>query len=240
MNMMYLGGYYLGFDPYYLILVLPALLISIWAQFKVKSTFNKYKKVPTSHNMTGYDAARKILDDNGLQSIPVERVAGNLTDHYDPRQKVIRLSDEVFGSNSVAAVGVAAHEAGHAVQYADEYGPIKVRSALVPVTNIGSTISMPLVLAGILAGIPILAYAGIALFSLVTLFQMVTLPVEFNASRRAITVLENSGMMDHQELSGSKKVLTAAALTYVAALLVSFMNLLRLLLMVSGGRSRRR
>lgn len=239
MGLLYLGNSYMGVDPYYLILVLPALLVAMFAQMKVNAAFNRYRTVPTAKSVTGYDAARRILDHNGLGSIPVERVRGRLTDHYDPRTKVIRLSDEVYGSASVAAVGVAAHEAGHAVQYADGYGPIKLRSALLPVTNIGSTLSMPLILIGMLAGIPALAFAGIALFSLVTVFQLVTLPVEFNASRRAIAALSSSGMLDEKELAGSKKVLSAAALTYVAALLVSFMNLLRLAL-VFGGRSRRK
>lgn len=236
--MPYFGNSYMGFDVYYLLLMLPALLISMWAQFRVKSAFNKYKRLPTNRGMTGYDAARKILDDNRLQHIPIERVSGNLTDHYDPRAGVIRLSDSVYGSASVAAVGVAAHEAGHAVQYADSYMPIRIRGALLPVSNIGSTLSMPLILIGLFAEISVLTYAGIALFSLAVLFQLVTLPVEFNASRRAIAVLGNSGMLDAEELKGSKKVLSAAALTYVAALVVSLLNLLRLILL-AGRRSRR-
>ena len=234
-----MNAFYPRMDLYYLILVVPALLVAAVARLKVNSAFNRYRSVPTSINMTGYDAARRILDDNGLRGIPVEHVSGRLTDHYDPRARVIRLSDGVFGSNSVAAVGIAAHEAGHAVQYADSYAPIKLRSALLPVTNIGSTISMPLILLGMFMGIPALAYAGIILFSTVMLFQLVTLPVEFNASKRAVSVLSGFGMLSKEELAGSKKVLSAAALTYVAALLVSFMNLLRLLLIV-GGRSNRR
>jgi len=231
---------YPGIDLYYLLLVVPALLVAAFAQMKVNSAYNRYKSVPTSNNMTGYDAARRILDDKGLKSIPIERVKGRLTDHYDPRTRVIRLSDGVFGSNSVAAVGVAAHEAGHAVQYADGYAPIKLRSALLPVTNIGATISMPLILIGMFAGIPAIAYAGIILFSTVTIFQLVTLPVEFNASRRAVSGLRSSGMLSERELEGSKKVLSAAAMTYVAALMVSFMNLLRLLLVFGGRGGRRR
>ena len=228
---------YYGIDIYYIILVIPALLLSGWAQAKVKSTFNRYSKERTHSGMTGYEAARRILAANGLYHVNVERVHGNLTDHYDPKTNVIRLSDSVFGSNSVAAVGVAAHEAGHAVQYAQNYAPIKLRTAIIPVTNLGSTLSVPLVLVGFLMGMQPLVNLGLILFATVALFQLVTLPVEFNASRRAVEALELGGTMADDEVRGVKKVLSAAAMTYVAALAVSVANLLRLVLRF-GGRNR--
>ena len=229
--------YLYGIDIYYIILVLPALAFSMWAQAKVTSTFNRYSRERTHSGMTGYEAARRILAANGLYHVNVERVSGNLTDHYDPKTNVIRLSDSVFGSNSVAAVGVAAHEAGHAVQYAQNYAPIKLRAAIIPVTNIGSTLSMPLVLLGFLMGMQPLVNLGLLLFATVAVFQLVTLPVEFNASRRAVNALEMGGTMADEEIRGVKKVLSAAAMTYVAALAVSIANLLRLVLRF-GGRNR--
>ena len=228
---------YYGIDIYYIILVLPALVFSMWAQAKVNSTFNRYTKERTYSGMTGYEAARRILAANGLYHVNVERVSGNLTDHYDPKANVIRLSDSVFSSNSVAAVGVAAHEAGHAVQYAQHYAPIKLRTAIIPITNIGSTISIPLVLIGFFMGAQPLVNLGLLLFATVAVFQLVTLPVEFNASRRAVNALEMGGTMADEELKGVKKVLSAAAMTYVAALAVSVANLLRLVLRF-GGRNR--
>jgi len=209
----------------------------MWAQAKVNSTFNRYSKERTYSGMTGYEAARRILAANGLYHVNVERVSGNLTDHYDPKANVIRLSDSVFSSNSVAAVGVAAHEAGHAVQYAQHYAPIKLRTAIIPITNIGSTISIPLVLIGFFMGAQPLVNLGLLLFATVAVFQLVTLPVEFNASRRAVNALEMGGTMADEELKGVKKVLSAAAMTYVAALAVSVANLLRLVLRF-GGRNR--
>jgi len=229
--------YLYGIDIYYIILVLPAIAFSMWAQAKVNSTFNRYSKERTYSGMTGYEAARRILAANGLYHVNVERVSGNLTDHYDPKTNVIRLSDSVFGSNSVAAVGVAAHEAGHAVQYAQNYAPIKLRAAIIPVTNIGSTLSMPLVLLGFFMGMQPLVNLGLLLFATVAVFQLVTLPVEFNASRRAVNALEMGGTMAEEEIRGVKKVLSAAAMTYVAALAVSLANLLRLVLRF-GGRDR--
>ena len=226
-----------GIDIYYLILVIPAVIFSMWAQAKVNSTFNKYSRVRTYSGMTGYEAARRILSANGLYNVTVERVSGNLTDHYDPKANVIRLSDSVFNTNSVAAVGVAAHEAGHAVQYAQHYAPIKLRTAIIPITNIGSTISIPLVLIGFFMGAQPLVNLGLLLFATVAVFQLVTLPVEFNASRRAVNALEMGGTMADEELKGVKKVLSAAAMTYVAALAVSVANLLRLVLRF-GGRNR--
>ncbi len=225
-------------DYWYLILVVPALLISVWAQFRVKSTFSKYSDKGVGCGMTGAAASRYIQQANGIHT-GLEAVAGTLSDHFDPRNNTIRLSEPVYNRATIAAVGVAAHETGHALQHAEGYAPVKLRTKMVPVTNFASTISPILILAGILLSMDPLAYAGIALFSVATIFQLVTLPVEFNASNRAVAALENSGQFTEDELTGVKKVLTAAALTYVAALLVSFANLLRLILLV-GGRSRRR
>lgn len=229
--------YFYGIDIYYIILVLPAIFFSLWAQAKVNSAFNRYSKQRTYSGMTGYEAARRILSANGLYDVNIERVSGHLSDHYDPRANVIRLSDSVFNSNSVAAVGVAAHEAGHAVQYATGYAPIKLRAAIIPITNIGSTLSMPLVLLGFIMGAQPLVNLGILLFATVAVFQLITLPVEFNASNRAVKALEMGGTMADDEIGGVKKVLGAAALTYVAALAVSLANLLRLILRF-GGRDR--
>jgi len=228
-------GYYYGFDMTYLVLVLPAVIFSFWAQTKVNSTFSKYQRVRCYSGYTGAETARRILDENGLQHIRIERVSGSLTDHYDPRAKVVRLSDSVYNSASVAAVGVAAHETGHAVQHAVGYGPLVLRNTIIPLTNFGSKLSMPLILMGIILNSYSLAMAGIIAFSLATLFQLITLPVEFNASSRALRTL-SSGMLSNEELYGTKKVLTAAALTYVAALLVSAMQLLRLLILVNRRR----
>lgn len=226
-------------DYWYLILVVPALLISLWAQFKVKSTYAKYSDKLVSNGMTGADVARYIQQANGIHT-GIQAVAGELSDHFDPRSNVIRLSQGVYGRSSVAAVGVAAHETGHALQHAADYSPVKLRTAMVPVTNFASGLSPILILLGILMSVDVLAYVGIALFSMATLFQLVTLPVEFNASSRAVAALESSGQFTEEELKGVKKVLTAAALTYVAALLVSLMTLLRLILIVGGNGRRRR
>ncbi len=226
-------------DYWYYILVVPALILSLLATANVKSTFAKYSAMPSAGGMTGADSARRILDENGLYDVRIEPVSGELTDHYDPRSNTIRLSESVYGAQTAAAVGVAAHEAGHAVQYATGYFPIKLRAAMIPVTQIGSNLAMPLVLLGLLLGFEQLAMVGVIAFSLATLFQLVTLPVEFNASARAVRSLENSGRMDEAQIRGTKRVLTAAALTYVAALALSLANLLRLFLLV-GGRNRRR
>jgi len=232
-------GYYYSSYTSYILLVLPAMLIAMWAQANVKSTFNKYSKVVSGSRMTGFDAARRILDANGLSYVRIERVAGSLTDHFDPKSNVIRLSESVYDSPSVAAVGVAAHEAGHAVQYATNYGPIKLRAAIIPITNIGSNIAMPLVLLGILFSFPTLAFLGVIAFSLSTVFQLITLPVEFNASSRAIEALKTGSSLTSDEISGAGKVLKAAALTYVAALAVALANLIRVILITSGSRRRR-
>lgn len=226
-------------DFSYLLYVLPGLLLSMWAQFKVQSTFSKYNKIGTQQNLTGVQAARYILDANGLQNVALEKVAGNLTDHFDPKGNVIRLSDATYAQPSVGAVGVAAHECGHAVQYAQSYWPIKLRNAIVPVCNIGSSLSMPMILIGLLLGWLNLAYIGIALFSLVVLFQLLTLPVEFNASKRALQTLEGSNMMNAEELAGARKVLSAAALTYVAAMLTSFLQLIYFVNIVNRRRGSR-
>ena len=214
------------------------LIVSLWAQIKVKTTYQKYSTVHSRSGMTAEVAVRKILDSNGLFHVGITRVPGELTDHYDPRTNTIALSDSVYGSTSVAAIGVAAHEAGHAIQHAVGYGPIKVRTAIVPITNIGSRLAMPLFIIGILLANEYLAYAGIILFSLTVVFQLVTLPTEFNASRRAVNALGGYGYMNDEELKGTKKVLSAAAMTYLAALFVALASLLRLLLIVSGGRRR--
>lgn len=219
------------YDYYYLIFVVPALLISLWAQFKVSSTFNRYNNVFSRRGYTAAQIARTILDANGLQNVRIERVAGKLTDHYDPRANVIRLSDSVYDSTSVAAIGVAAHESGHAVQYAVGYSPIKLRNAVIPLTNIGSTLSMPLLLLGLIFSFRPLVIGGILLFALVALFQLITLPVEFNASNRALQILQTGNYLSDEELVGARKTLSAAAMTYVAALLVSLMQLLRLILL---------
>lgn len=229
--------YYYGIDWTYLVLVLPAMIFALIAQGMVQSTFNKYSKTPTKSGMTGYQAARMVLDQNGIHDVHIEQVAGNLTDHYDPKAKVIRLSDATYASNSAAAVGVAAHEAGHAAQHATEYAPIKLRAAIIPITNIGSRLTLPLILIGAVLAIQPLVTLGILFFALSTVFQLVTLPVEFNASRRAMEALRSSGRMYDEELVASRKVLTAAAMTYVAALAVSLMQLIRLIL-IFGRRSR--
>lgn len=220
--------YFYGIDYTYIVYVLPALIFALWAQVNVKSTFSKYSRVPSDRGMTGYDAARLILDKNGLTNVRIEQVSGDLTDHYDPKGNVIRLSETVCGVKTAAAVGVAAHEAGHAVQYAQSYAPIKIRSAIIPVTNLASTAAFPLFLIGILFSFSTLAYIGVLLFGASVVFQLVTLPVEFNASRRAVSALEDSGMSE-DSVKAARKVLTAAALTYVAALASAIGNFLRLL-----------
>lgn len=233
--------FFYGFDYTYIIFVLPCLILSLWASANVNSTFKKYANQLSSRRITGAQAAQKVLDANGVTGVRIERVHGNLTDHYDPRKNVIRLSDSVYDSTSTAAIGVACHEAGHAAQYAHNYGPIKLRAAIVPVTNIGSKLAMPLILLGILfaAGENIsfgFVYAGIACFGLSVVFQLVTLPVEFNASRRAMEAIGSAGILTAEEQRGARKTLTAAALTYVAATAVALAQLLRLLLIFGRRR----
>ena len=231
--------YYGGYDVTYVMLLIPVLIFSLWAQMSVSSTFAKYNQVSNKRRMTGYDAARLILDRNGLYHIQIEHIKGKLTDHYDPTANVIRLSDDVYGTPSIAAVGVAAHEAGHAVQYAVGYGPIKLRASIVSLTQFASRWSVYILLLGVLLSFGALAYIGFFLYVIVAFFQLVTLPVEFNASRRAITALEEGGSLDREELSGAKKVLSAAAMTYVAALLSALVQLLRLWSIVASGNRRR-
>ncbi len=226
------------FDYYYIYLILPAMLLALWAQYRVSSTFAKYSRVRTAGDMTGAQAARIILDRNGLSHVRIEHIAGKLSDHFDPRANVIRLSDAVHDAPTVAAVGVAAHEAGHAVQYARGYTPMKIRAAIIPLTNFGSSLAVPLILLGFVFSMDPLVTAGIVLFSTVALFQLITLPVEFNASNRAIAALQEGGRMSGQEVQGARKVLSAAALTYVAALIVSLAQLLRLVLLYGGRNSR--
>ncbi len=230
------------FDIFYIILVVPALIFSFWASAKVNSTFKKYSSVRSRRGMTGREAAEAVLRRNGVTGVIVSQISGNLTDHYDPRTNVINLSEKVYNSDSVAAIGVAAHEAGHAVQHAEGYFPIRLRSAIIPLTNIGSKLSMPLFLLGLILSaygekFLYIAYAGIICFSLCVLFQLVTLPTEFNASRRAVEAIDGS-ILDETEAKGAKKVLSAAAMTYVAALAVALMQLLRLLA-IAGNRKRR-
>ena len=230
-------GYY-GIDYYYIVLVLPCVLLAFWAQFRVKSTFERYSRVNNRRNMTGEQAAAAVLRANGVRDVRIERVAGHLSDHFDPRSNVIRLSDSVYSSTSVASVGVAAHEAGHAVQYATGYAPMKLRAAIIPITNMGSTLSMPLILGGLLFNFGALISVGIAFFAFSTLFQLITLPVELNASRRALNAIQSGGILYEEEYPMAKKTLWAAAMTYVAALAVSLMQLLRLILLF-GNRGRR-
>lgn len=220
-------------DYSYIVFVLPALILAMWAQAKVNGTFKKYSQVYSARGITGAEVAQRLLNAYGIHNVVVEHVGGNLTDHFDPRTNVIRLSDTVYGSNSVAAIGVAAHETGHAIQHHFGYAPIKIRNVFVPITNIGSYLAFPLVILGILLSMDGMAYAGIALFSLVVLFQLITLPVEFNASHRAIRVLDEQDILAGDELKGAKKVLSAAAMTYVAAAAVAIGNLLRLISIVN-------
>lgn len=225
-----------GYYSSYIIYMLPALLISLAAQIAVKSSFSKYSKVYCA--MTGAQAARRVLEINGVSGVRIERVSGQLTDHFDPRTNVIRLSESVYDAASISAVGVAAHEAGHAVQYAKGYVPIKLRSAILPVSQIGSQLSMPLLLIGIVLSFELLINLGIIFFCAALLFQLVTLPVEFNASRRAMSAIESGYLLtDERSVKGARSVLRAAAMTYVAAVIVSVMQLLRLLSL--AGRRRR-
>ena len=221
----------LGIEPLYIILIVPTIILSIWAQIKVKTTFSKYSKVACSRATTGLDAANMLLKSNGITDVKVEHVGGSLTDHYDPSSKKLRLSDPVYRNNSIAAVGVAAHEAGHALQHANKYGPLVLRSTLVPVANIGSAAGPWLAIAGYFFQYSLLINIGIALFAGAVLFYLITLPVEFNASARAIAILRENRVLSEQELKGVKKVLSAAALTYVASALTALMSLLRLILM---------
>ena len=235
-------GYYYGFDLTYLVLVLPCVILAMIASAKVNSTFKRYSQVHSLRRVSGAQAAQRVLSANGVSGVRIERVSGNLTDHFDPKTNVIRLSENVYDATSVAAIGVACHEAGHAVQYAHHYAPIKLRAAIIPITNIGSKLAMPLILLGLLLSFGEtlsygFVYAGIACFSLSLVFQLVTLPVEFNASRRAMNAIADSNILTDEEQKGARKTLTAAAMTYVAATAVALAQLLRLLV-IFGGRRR--
>lgn len=230
-----MGGYGFFFDPT-MILIYIGLALSLLASAKVKGTFRKYSGVRSMSGLTGAQAAQRVLNSAGIYDVRIEHISGNLNDHYDPRSKVLRLSDSTYGSASVAAVGVAAHECGHAIQHQQHYGPLVLRSTLVPLANFGSTLSWPIFFVGLIMSLRPLLTAGIILFGLAVLFQLVTLPVEINASRRAVKVLEGTGILGAQEVQGAKKVLTAAALTYVASLAASILQLLRLVLLAGGRR----
>ena len=231
------------YDWTYFIIVVPVFILAMVASGNVKSTFRKYAKVYSASRITGAEAAERVLRGHGVTNVRIEQVSGSLTDNYDPRNNVIHLSRDVYSSTSVAAIGVAAHEAGHACQYADNYGPVRLRMAIIPMTNIGSQLSVPLIILGIvLSGFSsifyAMAYVGLFLFALCVFFQLVTLPVEFNASHRALESIDQQGMLSEEEIQGSKKVLHAAAMTYVAALAVAVAQLLRFALLVSGGSRR--
>ena len=234
---MYGYGYgFYGFDRTYILLII-GMLLSLAASAKLKSTFAKYRRIRSASGLTGAEAAARILRAAGITDVQIRAIPGSLTDHYDPRTKTVSLSQDIYGQTSLAAVGVAAHECGHAIQHAVHYAPLEMRSAIVPVANLGSSLSWPLFLIGMLAGIRPLTTAGIVLFSLAVLFQLVTLPVELNASSRALRMLEGTGILGVSETKGARKVLTAAALTYVAALAASILQLLRLLILAGGRRN---
>ena len=231
------GYYYRYWDPTY-ILVIIGVIISLWASAKVKTTYSKYSRVRSMSGLTGAQAAERILHSAGLYDVRIEHISGDLTDHYDPKNRVLRLSDTVYGSASVAAVGVAAHECGHAVQDQKDYAPLRIRNSLVPVANFGTMAAWPIIIIGLIFGSShFLVYLGILLFSLGVLFQLVTLPVEFDASSRAIQILGNTGILYGDEIRQTRKVLNAAAMTYVAAAAASILSLLRLILLF-GGRDR--
>lgn len=232
------------FDWTYVVIVMPFVILAMVASANVNSTFKRYSTCYSYRRLTGAQAAQRVLSANGVTGVRIDRVSGNLTDHYDPKENVIRLSDDVYHSTSVAAIGVACHEAGHAVQYANNYAPVKIRAAIIPITNIGSKLAMPLILLGLLLSFGetfsyTFVYAGIACFGLSVVFQLVTLPVEFNASRRAMQAISDGDLLTAEERKGARKTLTAAAMTYVAALAVALAQLLRLLV-IFGGNGRRR
>lgn len=229
-------------DWTYIVLVLPAVLFAMWASAKVNRTFEKYKNSYNSRQITGAQAARWVLDRNGLTNVRIEHISGSLTDHYDPSTNVVRLSDDVYGSTSTVAIGVACHEVGHAIQHATNYAPVKIRTAIVPITNIGAKLSVPLIILGLILSsfgevFVTIAYIGCALYGLVTIFQLVTLPTEFNASSRALKTIEETNLLQGEEFKQAKQVLSAAAMTYVAALAVSLAQLMRFLIIIGGRRS---
>lgn len=224
------------FSPLYIIMMAPTIILMLWAQHKVKSTFDKYSKVPNQRRLTGAETARYILDSHGLSDVPVEPVAGQLTDHYDPRSRTLRLSEPVYRSTSVAALGIAAHEAGHALQHAEAYLPLQARSALVPVASIGSNLGFIVVFLGLILQLTTLAWVGVAMFAAATLFALITLPVEFNASSRAMAELQTLGFVDRTEYDQNRKVLNAAAWTYIAGFAAAVMSLLYYVMLVLGMR----
>lgn len=237
--------YFYGFDWTYVVLVLPCVILSLWASSNVNSTFSRYSRQFSRRNITGAQAAEQVLRSHGVYNVRIERVSGNLTDHFDPRTNVIRLSDNVYGSTSTAAIGVACHEAGHAVQYAQDYVPIRLRSAVIPATNLGSKLAMPLILIGLLLSAfgdisYTIIYLGIGCFGLSLVFQLITLPVEFNASHRAMTAIAQTGLLTEDEQKGARKTLQAAALTYVAATATALAQLLRLLILFGNRNNRDR
>ena len=227
---------YYGFYDWTYLLILAGAILSLIASSKVKTTYAKFGKVASRNGLNATDAARKILDNAGLTNIRIERIAGDLTDHYSPKELVLRLSDTTYNSGSIAAIGVAAHECGHAIQHANQYAPLNVRNAIVPVVNLGSKLSWPMIMIGLLLGFTGFLDFGILLFSLTLIFQLITLPVEFNASSRALRILSDSNMLYEEELTGAKKVLSAAAMTYVAAAVASLLSLLRLMILFGGRR----
>lgn len=231
-------GYY-GYYFQYLIFMLPAIILVIWAQWLVKSRYKKYSGITTSLRVTGKEMAERILKANGINDVSIARINGQMTDNFNPKVKVIFLSDDVYDSTSIAAVGIAAHEAGHAVQHATGYFPIKVRTAIVPVCNIGAGFGLPLCVLGCIFAFEPLVFIGLILFSLATVFQLVTLPVEFNASRRALAFIESSDLISRDEYVGAKKMLTAAAMTYVAALAQSMLQLLFYIIRFTGNGRRK-
>ena len=223
-------------NPLYFVFMIPGVLFMLWAQNKVKSNYAKFSKVRSESGLTGAQAGRQVLDNAGLYDVPIEAIPGELTDHYDPRKRVLRLSKGVYGVPSVAAIGIAAHEAGHAIQHAKSYAPLQARTAIVPVVNIGSNFGYIVLIAGILLSITELAWVGVGLFALSTIFALITLPVEFDASRRAKEALRNMGLVDLQEGKGVAKVLDAAAWTYIAGFAASLLSLLYYIMLVSGMR----
>ena len=229
--------YFFGIDITYIIFIIPALLFGIWAQISVQSAFSKYSRVPSARGYTGAEVAKLLLEQNGIYDVTIRHISGSLTDNFNPREKTLNLSDDVYNSTSVAAIGVAAHETGHAIQHAVGYRPIKWREAIIPVTQLGSWAYFPIILLGIVFSSQTLVNVGILLFATIALFQLVTLPLEFNASNRAIATLENNGILYGNEITGAKAVLRAAALTYVAALVSSLAQLLRLLVIFGGRRN---
>jgi len=226
------------YDIYYFILVIPALILAMGAQYLVKSTYKKYSKVGNSRGITGAYAAQRILDYYGITDVVIQPISGSLTDNFNPTTKVISLSQGVFNGTSVAAVGIACHEAGHAAQHAEGYKPIAIRNSIIPVCNLGSMLGIPLAILGLIIQLTPLVYVGLILYGAVCLFHLVTLPVEFNASRRALKVIDETDLLYDDEIGGARKVLTSAAMTYVASMLVSLMNLIRILIRILGSRRR--